>query len=344
MRVTLKQIAELAGVSRGTVDRALNDRGRVDPEIDRKIKKIAKDLGYQPNTAGRALALSKNPIKIGIIIQLYETPFMQGVMRGVESAKEEIELLGGQVLLRKVRSINPYGILEAMDELSLLGVNGIALVPNDDQRVRSKIDEFVLKHNISIITLNSDIQDTKRLCFVGQNSEKSGRAAAGLMGEILGEKGTVSIISGHPDNLSLQNRVKGFETELRKSYPQIKLLPVKYDYDDYEIAKGIVTELLQEHSDIDGFFHTSSRIDGVCEVLKEKQLDQRIKVIGYDLTEENIMNLKSGAVNFLIGQNAYIQGYKPVVLLFQKYFQGKEPEDEFLYTDIEIKTKYNILP
>ena len=52
MAVTLKQIAELAGVSRGTVDRALYNRGRVKPEVADRIRKIADDLGYQPNRAG----------------------------------------------------------------------------------------------------------------------------------------------------------------------------------------------------------------------------------------------------------------------------------------------------
>ena len=54
MAVTMQQIADLAGVSRGTVDRALNNRGRIRPEVAEKIKMIAKELGYQPNIAAKA--------------------------------------------------------------------------------------------------------------------------------------------------------------------------------------------------------------------------------------------------------------------------------------------------
>ena len=57
MAVTLQQIAEKAGVSRGTVDRALNNRGRIRPEVAEKIRKIAQEMGYRPNRAGKALAL-----------------------------------------------------------------------------------------------------------------------------------------------------------------------------------------------------------------------------------------------------------------------------------------------
>ena len=45
MAVTAQQIADLAGVSRGTVDRALHNRGRVNPEVKEKIQKIARELG-----------------------------------------------------------------------------------------------------------------------------------------------------------------------------------------------------------------------------------------------------------------------------------------------------------
>lgn len=54
MRVTLNQIAEAAGVSRGTVDRALNHRGRINPEVAERILQIAKEMGYRRNLAGRA--------------------------------------------------------------------------------------------------------------------------------------------------------------------------------------------------------------------------------------------------------------------------------------------------
>ena len=52
MRVTLNQIAEAAGVSRGTVDRALNHRGRINPEVAERILRIAKEMGYRRNLAG----------------------------------------------------------------------------------------------------------------------------------------------------------------------------------------------------------------------------------------------------------------------------------------------------
>ena len=45
MGVTIRQIAEAAGVSRGTVDRALNNRGRIRPEVAERVRQIAEEMG-----------------------------------------------------------------------------------------------------------------------------------------------------------------------------------------------------------------------------------------------------------------------------------------------------------
>ena len=59
MAVTIKQIAKITGVSRGTVDRVLNHRGNVNSQTEALINKTADELGYKPNLAGKALAARK---------------------------------------------------------------------------------------------------------------------------------------------------------------------------------------------------------------------------------------------------------------------------------------------
>lgn len=60
---TIKDIADLAGVSRGTVDRVLNNRGAVHPKTAEKIMEIVRALDYRPNKAGLALAAQKKGIR-----------------------------------------------------------------------------------------------------------------------------------------------------------------------------------------------------------------------------------------------------------------------------------------
>lgn len=137
MAVTLAEIAALAGVSRGTVDRALNDRGRVDPKVAARVRRIAAERGYRPNRAGRMLARAKNPIRIGVIVQSVETMFMHTVFEEIERASAHFTTTGAEVLVRPLEGIDAQQQLDVIDELLEAGVQGIALSPAEDERVRA---------------------------------------------------------------------------------------------------------------------------------------------------------------------------------------------------------------
>ena len=74
MAITLNQIAEICGVSRGTVDRALHNKGNVRPAVAERIKAVANEYGYTPNRAGLALSRASHPIRIGVIIHFGADP------------------------------------------------------------------------------------------------------------------------------------------------------------------------------------------------------------------------------------------------------------------------------
>ena len=121
MAVTQAQIAELAGVSRGTVDRTLNNRGRVDPEVAERIRKIANELGYQRNRAGSLLVRSKRPVKLGIIIRSSETPFMQQLLQEIEAVRDEmLDQQGAELLVREMCDDDCLRQIELIDELDEL--------------------------------------------------------------------------------------------------------------------------------------------------------------------------------------------------------------------------------
>ena len=320
MAVTLQQIAEAAGVSRGTVDRALNNRGRIRPEVEERIKRIAREMGYQPSRAGRALAMAKRKIRIGVILQYMETPFMQQVLNGVLEAKEEVESFGGTVKIYEIEGVEPEKVMAAMEELREEGFNGIALTPSEDQLLRARINQYQEEYGIPVVTFNADLEDTKRLCFVGQDTFQAGRTAAGLMGEMTGGNGQVAIISGQVANPGLISRQKGFTTEIKESFPGIEIV-------DPELT---------------GIYITGHGVKGVCQTLQKLGKDKTMHVIANDFLEENLKWLKEGTINFLIGQDAAVQGHSPVIILFQLLFDSKAPEKEYQYTDIVIRTKYNM--
>lgn len=340
MAVTLAKIAELAGVSRGTVDRALNNRGRVDPQVAERIKKIAKEQDYQPNRAGKALALAKNPIKIGVIVQSASTAFMRLVLEGIDYACESLGEHGAQVIVRTIDGIDAEQELRLIDELIELGIGGLAIAPVNDPQIQDRLIEVT--QQLPVVTFNSDMPDCGRMCFVGQDTTASGRCCAGLMNMLLGGKGKVLVITGHPSNLSHMCRSEGFMNEIHTSFPGIELLPLEKCYDRDEIAHEIVCDTLRSHIDLAGIFVSANGQVGVCRALRELGVDDRVRVICYDITPPNIENVRNGAIDFLIGQDSFAQGTRPAQILYDYLFTGAKPEKELLLTDIEIKTRYNL--
>ena len=322
MAVTMQQIADPAGVSRGTVDRALNDRGRIRPEVAEKIKMIAKELGYQPNIAAKALSSGNQILRIGVILQ-------------------EVERFGGRVMIDQINGGDVRQVLDIMRGYKEAGMKGIVLMPSNDEMLKNTIDRYV-DDGIEIITINSDLEDTKRRCFVGQDNYAGGRVAGGLMGEIIPDGGKVMIISGSADNTATVKRTKGFMAELSYHYPSITIMEPRFAYDDNWVAGKLLEEQLEITPDLKGIYMPAQGESGVCKILKKYELEKKIKVIVHDYEGENKKNLKEGVINFVLRQDAYAQGYESVMEIFHSLCGNPGHKEEFCYEDIVIKTRCNL--
>ena len=95
--ITIKQIAELCGVSRGTVDRVINGRGKVKEEKRALILKTMAEFGYQPNPAARALVSQKQSPIAGVIISASEIQFFAPIIEALRKAAAYYERFGLQV-------------------------------------------------------------------------------------------------------------------------------------------------------------------------------------------------------------------------------------------------------
>ena len=113
--VTMKEIAEICGVSRGTVDRALNGRGRVNAE---KIRKTARELGYEPNPAGKALSARKKRPVIGIVLSSEDNPFFDDVLKGMEEAAAEYKIYGVQIEYHIMKGYDTEKQLATLKEIA----------------------------------------------------------------------------------------------------------------------------------------------------------------------------------------------------------------------------------
>lgn len=339
MAVTSQQIADLAGVSRGTVDRALHNRGRVNPEVAARVLKIAEDLGYRPNTIGQALARTKQGFRLGAILQSSETPTMQDAAAGTRYAAAELRASGLEVELREVQGRDTLQVLRQIDELTAWGANGLSIAAGNAPELVQRIDELH-RQGIPVVTFNTDAPDSRRLCFVGMDNYRAGQTAAGLIRHMLPGGGLVLPIAGHVNNSAHNSRLRGFLDTL-KGGGDIQLLPSQpcFDRDDY--AHEITQHTLRENPSLACVYITSNGQRGVCRAIDDERRKGRVRVVAYDLNAPNRQLLKSGDLSFVLDQMAFQQGSRPLHILYHYLLSGETPEKELLYTDILIRTRYN---
>ena len=201
MAATINQIAELAGVSRGTVDRALNHRGRINPKVAEKILSIADELGYVPKhrKSGNKTVdgeRGSDTMCIGVVTQLARSSFMLQVNKGIRHASKELKEKGIEIILKENETVDEEQQMKAIKELEELNIDALAIMPVDCDGIREKINELIDVKKIPVVTFNTDIVGTKRCCFVGLDNRRSGRTAAGLMGLMMRGNGKVLVITG----------------------------------------------------------------------------------------------------------------------------------------------------
>ena len=124
MSVTIRQIAEAAKVSRGTVDKVLNNRPGVSVEVREQILQLANELGYKPNAAGKSLAFQKKPLRIGFLLPTAHDPFYLDVQAGIARAADELAGFGVEVVCRTMEHItvaDQLACIRAMAQSSLAG-------------------------------------------------------------------------------------------------------------------------------------------------------------------------------------------------------------------------------
>ena len=124
---TIETIAKRAGVSRGTVDRVLHERGRVKPETVERVHDAMAELNYQPNALGRAFYMARQNNRIGVLVSLREPDFQRQVLDGVEDGVAYARQHSVDVLMEFASPENETAYLGALDRLAGEDLRGLVL-------------------------------------------------------------------------------------------------------------------------------------------------------------------------------------------------------------------------
>jgi len=343
MKIRIKDIAVKAGVSEGTVDRVLHNRGEVSEKTRRKVLKIIKESDYQPDIMAKILSSKKDFRIIAYLpdsktsISYWGRPLV-GIRKGIK----EICHFGAHLEERYFNYYEKKDFVAGLKNIIKEKPDGLLIAPvykAESEKYLRECDEA----GIPYVFIDTDLLNANALSFIGQDSYKSGQLAARIINFGLHKNEDIAIISitDQRDNIAhLTERINGFQDffEKLKSNKTIHLFNIHlHPGADSRVFQSL--EVLKNEKTI-GLFVPNSRVYKVAEFIEKNKIKGK-KMLGYDITDENISYLKKQNINFLISQKPEQQGYLGIISLFNKKVLNQKIEAK-QFMPIDIITNENI--
>ena len=311
--VTIKEIAQQANLSIGTVDRVLHGRGDVSKEAEKKIKAIIKKTGYKTNIHARNLVI-RAAHELGVILPIphQDGGYWEMLQKGIDQAINELVSFN---IHRRYFFFDKYSedsFREAGRSALEKNPAGLIIAPLLSDTCRLFVKS--IPPEIPYLYVDSTIPDTQPLAVIGQNSYQSGICGAQLMEMILGKKGSVVCLRILPNNFHINERVRGFLSHYGTG-ANIHVFEADGSWSNDEFT-GLIASVNKKVPDFQGIFVTNAETHRVVKALRSLKITGK-RVIGYDCIEENKRFVEEGAIDFIISQNPEKQGYTGINTLYR---------------------------
>ena len=338
--MTIKEIARICGVSRGTVDRVVNNRGKVKPETEALILKTIAEHGYTKNIVGRALTVKKTEPVIGVILCSEGNPFFDDVIKGFHAAQRDLLDYGATIILRTMCGHEVDRQLSLIDELAGR-ISALVIQPINSRRIAARLRQLK-DGGMPIVTVNTDIESASRCCYVGSDYESGGAVAAGMLSLVTGGQAQLGIIEGVPTLMGHVLRQKGFEDHLRAISPGITLIDRAPALDDPQQAYRAAFAMLQAHPEIDAIFVVAAGVYDACRAIIDCGREHSIRVVAYDDVPTTREMMHRGLIRAVVCQQPFEQGHRAVHEAFDMLLSGQMRENHMLIMENQIKIAENI--
>jgi len=334
-KYTIRDIAQMAGVSKGTVDRVLHKRGKVSESALEKVNKILNEIDYKPNPIAKNLKNNKVYNLSVLMPDVEKDPYWLPCINGINDAINEFQNFGIKINTFFFNPDDTFSYTnQALDVISK-APDAILMVPlffKEAKQIVSLCDESKIK----VSTFNNFIDTSFINNFIGQDLFKTGRVASKLFEQLLnqGHIGIIHIDEVFHNATHLQEKEKGFKSYFNNSSQNtFETSTLSLKSDSNQEFKNSLNFFLDKNPDINGLFVTISKSYLVVDAIKDRV--KKISLIGYDLVEKNVRYLQEGKIDFIIHQKPKEQVYLGLSYLAEYFLFDKEiPKQILLPIDI----------
>ena len=225
-KIRIKDIAERAGVSVGTVDRVLHDRPNVSKPARDKVEKALKEMNYQPNVYASALAYNKSYTFYLLIPKHESEAYWEEIEEGAKKCEDTRRDFHIDVEIRFYERSNEESFREEGNKILEASPEGVIVVPSSLDVTR-EFTEALHHKSIPFILLDSYMPDLRPLSFFGQDSFCSGFFAAKMLMMLAAKEDEILLMrqtkDGRVVSKQQDNREVGFRHYMHDHFPNVKI-------------------------------------------------------------------------------------------------------------------------
>lgn len=343
-KIRIKDIAERAGVSVGTVDRVLHERPNVSPKARERVEKALKEMDYKPNMYASALAYNRSYTFYMLLPQHDSEAYWEEIEEGAKKAMEARRDFHIDVKIFYYQRFDDDAFMQQYESILQLEPDGVVIVPVELEITRYFTNELH-ERKIPFILLDSYMPDLKPLSFFGQDSFSSGYFAAKVLMMIASNETEVMLMKqtkqGRVTSKQQANREVGFKHYMYDHFPRIKIIELELPLNGTKKQYSTILEkFFTEHPHLHHCITLNAKAHIVGDFLL-KTNRRNVQIMGYDMVQKNAECLHQGSISFLIAQHAYQQGYSCIDTLFQAIVLKKKVTP-VNYMPIELLMKENM--
>ena len=327
-RIRIKDVARLANVSTGTVDRVIHRREGVSEATRRKVQSILDEYNFEPDPHASSLAM-KREMRLAVVMPgtVNDHVFWDLPRSGVESALKELSALKVKTEILSFDQFDREAFPGEMEKLDLEKTDGVLFAPVFLEESLAFIRACGIRE-IPVVLINSLLEDPAVSSFVGQDAHQSGYLGAKLINYGLEYRKDVLVInmSARKDHHShLIARERGFRKYFEDHGGNVENIhTLDVNGQDDQVLRSRLDEVFEAFR-IGGIFVTNSRVYKVAEYLAGKGA-MKIRLVGYDLLPGSVEYLQRDYIDFLISQRPELQAYTGLITLFNLVAFDRVPE------------------
>lgn len=219
-------------------------------------------------------------------------------------------------------------------------VDGIVLAPTHAESLVPVIRRAKAAR-VPLVIFDSGARTEDYVSFVATDNRAGGVAAAREMARLVGGRGPVAMLKTQPGGASTEEREAGFRETLADDFPDVRIVAEQYGMSLRERSLAVATDILTAHPDVVGFFGSNeSSTHGVMLAVKSRGLAGRVKIVGFDASEDQLRALSEGLVHALVVQNPFRMGHDGVLTVLEA-MAGRRPERR-IDTGVTLVTRSNL--